>query len=109
MTDAVRTPVAVGENVTIILHVPFTPIPVPQVLVWLKSLGSVPATVMLKIERGAPPGFVSVMVFSTLVVPVSCPANVTLVGDNFTAGPVTDKLKLKAVPQPLAPPPFVVP
>jgi hypothetical protein len=69
LSDAVRVPVAVGENFTLILHCAPAASEVGQLLVWAKSAAFVPAIAMLLIVSVALPVFFSCMFFPPLVVP----------------------------------------
>jgi hypothetical protein len=60
-TEAVRVPAAVGLNVTLIVQLALAAIPVPHVLVWLKSTGSVPEKLILEMVSVAVPLLVNVM------------------------------------------------
>jgi hypothetical protein len=60
-----RVPTAVGVNVTLIVHVPFTASVLPQLLVCAKS----PLTAMLLIVSAPVPLFVNVTVWAAEVVP----------------------------------------
>ena len=91
-TAPLRAPVAVGLNVTEIVHVPFGPTDV-QLFVCAKSPAFVPVMLTLVMVSVATPlALVSVMVCGALVVPTVCAANVRLFGVNDTAVqiPVSD-------------------
>ena len=60
LTAAVRFPVAVGVNVTVIVHFAPAPMLVPQVLRCEKSVGLVPVIVMPEKFNWLLPTFVSV-------------------------------------------------
>lgn len=93
-TDAVRVPVAVGLNVTLIMQVPLGAIEV-QLLVSLKSVAFVPA--MLTFETTTVPAaltLVRVIVCGVLLVPTVWAAKVKLVGESETAVPVPLRVTL---------------
>ena len=71
LTLAVRAPVAVGVNVTVIAQ--FAPVArlLPQVFVWLKSPLLVPVTVMPVMLNAAVPAFDSVTDWVVLLVPTN--------------------------------------
>ncbi len=66
----------------------FPAIPVPQVLLWLKSPAFVPVIVMLVNVMADPATSVRVIVWGALEVPTACAAKVRLVGESETAVPV---------------------
>lgn len=82
--DPPRGPSAVGANVTWIVQLWVAGSDVPQLFVWAKS----PLTVMLAMFNAVSPLLVSVTDWATLVVPVNCPANVTVVLPRVVAGPI---------------------
>src|SRR5579863_8949111 len=87
VTDAVRVPVAVGVNVTLMLQFPpFAATELPQLFVCEKSPLFVPATATLVMFSAAFPVFVSVTVCAALVVFKVWLANVTLELERLTAG-----------------------
>lgn len=74
LTLAARFPVAVGVNVTLIVH--FAPTArlealAGQLLVWAKSPPFVPVRAMLEMVNGAVPLFVSVTLCAALVVVIN--------------------------------------
>src|ERR1035437_7464837 len=81
---AVRVPVACGVNFTERVHLPLAATVVPQVLVWAKSLGSVPVKVMLLMVNAVDRLLVNVTVLAALVVLTGCAAKVSEVGDQAT-------------------------
>ena len=92
VTAAVRAPIAVGSNVTLIVQLFFGPKEVPQVLVSAKSVEFVPVIARPVIEIVLPAAaLVKVMTCAALVVPTVCAANVKLVGeyDVIVPTPVT--------------------
>jgi len=88
VTEAVRVPVAVGLNLTLIVQ----PLPalseLPQVVVLGKSPLLAPVIAILVILSGALPVFLSVTLFDPLVVPTLRAEKVKLVGERLTAGAV---------------------
>jgi hypothetical protein len=85
-TLALRVPVAVGVNVTEIVQLFFGDTEVPQVLVWVKSVGFVPVIAIPLIVIAVPPlASVRVMTCAVLLVPTVCAAKVKLVGENDAA------------------------
>jgi hypothetical protein len=94
-TFAVRVPAAVGSNVTVILQVPATAMGDVQLLVSVKSEGSVPVIAMVVKVSGAVPGFDRVTVCVASATPTSVEANVSEVGENEISGtpvPVPDNV-----------------
>lgn len=73
---AVRLPVAVGLNVTLIVQCDFAAKLLLQVLVWAKSAGSAPVNVMLLIAKAVDKLLVNVTFFGALLVPTFCAAKV---------------------------------
>ena len=69
--DAFRPPATLGENVTTMLQLPPAATVVPQLLLWVKSAGLAPVTVMLLTASGTLPVFDSVTVRAVLVVPTA--------------------------------------
>ena len=61
VTEAVRGPVWVGLKVTVMVQLAPAARPVPQVLVWLKSVAFVPVTAMLLMVNARPLGLESVI------------------------------------------------
>ena len=88
--EPVREPVAVGVNVTLIVHDELAARLEPQVLVWEKS----PLMVMLEIVRVALPGLLRVTLCGLLLVPKACEENTRDVGERLAAGavPVPERL-----------------
>src|SRR6266852_657936 len=78
---AVRAPVALGVNVTEMVHLPLACTLPSHVLVSAKSPGSAPANEMPLIVSVVGRLFVSVTFLAALVVPTVCAANVSEVGD----------------------------
>lgn len=68
LSEADRAPVACGVNLTEIVQLLPAATLVPQVLVWLKSPGSVPVIVIPVMDKVALPGLDSVIVRAELVV-----------------------------------------
>src|SRR6202000_358697 len=79
----VALPAAVGENVTLTVHVPFAAIDDPQVLVSANG----PLAVMDETGAAGLVGLATVTVCAALVVPVACGLKVSAVGLALT--PVT--------------------
>jgi hypothetical protein len=67
--EAVRLPVAVGVNVTLIVQLPLAASELPHVVVSPKSPGLAPANAMLLMDRATFPVLFSVKVWAPLVVP----------------------------------------
>ena len=67
--EAVRFPVAVGVNVTLMVQLPLAATELPHVVVSPKSPGLVPVNPMLLMDRAAFPVLFSVKVWAVLVVP----------------------------------------
>jgi len=83
---AARTPVAVGENVTVIVHVAFTASVPGQSFVWAKSPAFAPTIVMPVMVSGAVPVSFSVDSCEALVVPTRTDPKPRLAGVSVTAG-----------------------
>ena len=81
VTLAERDPIAVGENVTLIVQVPPPPTVAPQLFVWPKSPLFVPVIAMLMMLSDTPEVFVRIVPMEVLVVPTAREANVKLVGE----------------------------
>ena len=71
VTEAVRGPLWAGLKVTVMVQLAPSARPVPQVLVWLKSVAFVPVTAMLLMVKARPLGLETVTVFAALVVPTN--------------------------------------
>jgi len=71
LIDAVRLPVALGVNVTLILHIPPTATDIPQVLVSEKSPKFAPPTVIPVMFNTAVPLLVNVTDSVAAVVPTN--------------------------------------
>ena len=69
LTEAERAPVAVGLKVTLMVQVLPAATGLPQVLVWAKSAGFVPATTTLLIFKVMLPVLVRVTLWTELVEP----------------------------------------
>jgi len=61
LTEAVNVPVVVGLKVTVMVQLAPATTLLPQVLVWLKELGSVPLMLMATPSSGPVPVFLRVM------------------------------------------------
>src|SRR5207249_2346137 len=83
---AARTPVAVGENVTVIVHVAFAASEPGDRMSGAKGTGVAPTSVMPVMVSGAVPVSFTIDDCDALVEPTSCDANVRLVGVSITAG-----------------------
>ena len=79
VTEAVRGPLSVGANVTVMVHLPLDGRLELHVLIWLKSLAFVPVTAKLLMVNVRVPVFVSVTVWGALKVPTAWLAKVRLV------------------------------
>jgi hypothetical protein len=86
LTAALRDPVALGENVTLIEQFAPDETLLPQVFVWAKSPEFVPVRPTLVTLRAALPVFDSVTVCAGLVVPIFCELKVRPVVERLTAG-----------------------
>jgi len=71
VTEAVRGPLWDGLKVTVMVQLAPSGRPVPQVLVWLKSVAFVPVTAMLLMVNAGPLGLESVTWFGAVVVPTN--------------------------------------
>jgi hypothetical protein len=81
-------PAALGENVTVIVHVAFGASDAGQSFVWAKSAAFVPVIEIPEIASAAVPEFRSVDDCDALVVPTSCEPNARLAGVSVTPGAV---------------------
>jgi hypothetical protein len=95
-SEAVRAPLAVGLNVTLIVHCAFAPTLPPQPLVSAKSPALAPVRVTPVTVMAVEPLFVRVTVCAALAVPIGSEANVNVVG-------ATPSVKPAAAPVPLKP------
>jgi hypothetical protein len=89
LTVAVRLPVPVGRNVTVITQLPPPLMPVPQLSLRTKSPAFAPPSVMLVMVRVAPPGLLRVTLCPALLLFTNCGLNTTDVGANETDAAVT--------------------
>jgi len=85
-TLAVNAPPASGVNVTEMTQDPAAASVVPQLLVWAKSVGLAPVSVMPEIVSAALPGFESVTVARAEVDPTLVLAKMTEVGESTACG-----------------------
>lgn len=85
-TNALRFPVAVGANCTLITHLPCAATLLPHVLVWEKSPEFVPPTATLVMARLAVPVLVSVTLCAGLALPIFCAPKVRLDHERLTTG-----------------------
>ena len=102
VTAAVLLPVAVGVNVTVIVHVPVVGKLAGQLLVCAKSAGFVPVMLMLLMLSVPPPLSVRVMLCGGLAVPTFCVAKVRLFGLNCTFGSTPEPVRLTVCGLPVA-------
>jgi hypothetical protein len=72
-TSAVRLPLTAGLKVTLVKQLPPAATLLPRVLVWAKSLGSVPVIEIAEMLTATLPLFVIVIVFGRLLVPGRLP------------------------------------
>jgi len=86
LTLALRFPLAVGTNLTLIVQVALTASDPGQSFDCVKSPGFVPAMAMPVMVSGAVPVFLSVDDWDALVDPTSCEPKARLAGVNVTAG-----------------------
>jgi len=77
--EAVRLPVALGVNVTLMVQLAFTASDVPQVFVCAKSPLFVPVTVMPEIPSAPVPLLVKVTVCAAAEAPTNCVPSAKLV------------------------------
>lgn len=92
VTEALRAPMAVGVNVTVIVQLFFAANDGVQVFVSAKSLELVPViAILVKLIVFPAAALVSVMTCDVLVVPTVCEANVRLVGDREAIVPTPVK------------------
>jgi hypothetical protein len=94
VTAALRAPVAVGLNVTLMVQLAAAATLVPQVLVWLKSPLFVPVMAMLVMLSAAVPVFERVTACAVLLVLTNWLLNVSDAGDRPTAGATPVPVKL---------------
>src|SRR5213593_2962406 len=85
-TLALRLPVAVGLNATVIVHVAFAARVAGQSFACVKSPGFAPVRPTLVMVSEAVPVFLSVDVCDVLVEPTTCEAKARLAGVSVTAG-----------------------
>jgi hypothetical protein len=90
LTDSVafRVPLAVGENVTLIVQFAPAARDAPQVVVLEKSPLLAPVIVMLEMLNDAPPVLDSVTAWEELLVPICWPWKVSAEGDRPAPGVV---------------------
>jgi hypothetical protein len=106
VTSPEMLPAIEGVAVTLMVHsFPGCTAPLVQLSVSAKS----PLAATADTLSAPVPVLVTAMALDELVVPTICGVKVKLVGDKLTEGSVTDKVKLKTVPNSLAPPFSVVP
>ncbi len=102
VTAALRVPVADGVKVTLIVQVAPAATELPQLLVWVKSLGFVPVSAILVRLKAALAVLLRVMVWTALVAPTAWLANVRLVGERLATGsapvPVPERLTAWGLP-----------
>jgi hypothetical protein len=80
-----RLPLAVGEKITLMAHLPPLATDPPQLFVWLKSPPLAPVIMMLLRVSVAVPVFLSVTALAALLVPTAWLENARLVGARVTA------------------------
>ena len=93
LTDAVSVPVACGLKVTVMVQLEAAATLLPQLLVWLKELGSVPLMLIATLLSDPVPVFLRVIVWVALDVPVSVLEKVSELGLSDTAGAVPVPVK----------------
>jgi hypothetical protein len=93
-SNALREPVAVGVNFTLIAQLFSTATLAPQVLVSAKSPGLAPPMLMLEMFNAALPVLDSVTLCAALVVPTLCEPKVRLPTDRLAAGAAPVPLRL---------------
>ena len=86
LTDAVRVPVVVGENVTLIWQLAPAEIELPQLLVWAKSPLLPPVSEIPVTLNAALPELVSVNAFAALVLLIFWELNARFDTDRLTPG-----------------------
>lgn len=94
--EAVRLPVAVGVNVTLIVQLLPAVSELPQLLVCAKSPGLVPVSAMLLMVRVAFPVLLSVAVWAVLVVPTLVELKLRLAGETLAEGALPVPVTLTA-------------
>jgi hypothetical protein len=102
LTEALRAPIAVGVNVTLIEQLFPAKILLPHLFVWEKSPGFEPERPMLVMLRVAVPLLVSVTLCAALAASKFCEPKVRLEADRLTAGA---EVGGGLIPPPPPPPP----
>ena len=103
MTEAVRVPVAVGVNVTLIVQLAWAPTLPPQVLVSAKSPGFAPLRLMLVIVIACTASLlVNVTVWAALVDPTAWLPKVRLVGVSVMSVPTPVSATVCGLPEALS-------
>lgn len=97
LSAAVRVPLAVGLNVTLMLQLAPAAKELPQLWVCAKSPALVRAIPMAVMVKLVVPVFLSVTVLAALVVPIACVEKLRLVGDKAALGAEIVASPLKAV------------
>src|ERR1035438_2761432 len=85
---AVRDPLTVGVKVTLIVQLAPAATLAPQLLLWPKSPGLVPATARLVIVKAALPVLLRVTACTALAAPTAWPAKVRLLGERLATAAV---------------------
>ena len=99
---ALRLPIAVGLNFSVIEQLLAAATDEPQLLVSLKSPGLVPPKVMLVTLRAVVPTLVRVTVCAALVTPTLVPGKGTVAADNLTWVPTPVRWMVCGLPPPLS-------
>jgi hypothetical protein len=86
VTEAVRLPLAVGVNMTLIVQLLPAPTELPHVFVSAKSPAFAPVIAMLDRLKAALPVLLRVMVWGALVEPTAWFPKARLVGERLTLG-----------------------
>jgi hypothetical protein len=96
LNEAVRLPIAVGVNLTLMVQLLVAPSELPHVVVYPKSPGLAPVNAMLLMDRAALPVLLSVKVWAVLVVPRFWPLKVRLVVVTPAIGPLPMPVRFTA-------------
>src|SRR5208337_2488058 len=87
LMTAVLLPIARGVNLIAMVQLAPGARLDPQVLVWAKSRGLAPATVMLPTASGLSPTLVRTTISPSLLLPTACSPKITPAVDSLAAGP----------------------
>lgn len=101
-TAALRVPVAVGLKKTLIAHLVLPVIPLPHVLVWVKSAAFAPVTVIPLMIMAVVETSVNVITLAALVVPTVCALKRRLAGDKDASVPMPARSAVWELPAALS-------